>query len=168
VEVKARIPGAKTYVVPTKRKASTHVATLSAASPFVSVATIADMTLGDLTTVFNTLYKAPFRVQREKTSGRHECPCETRCRRFWKTLLRSPVVKMWNRLPQLAPSSKLPVLPGDNVDALQFCGAMRLFAGWQIIRQVPEGYKGYAVGMNIGRKDIVRMSPRSRKPFMIG
>lgn len=47
--------------------------------------------------------------------------------------------------------------PGaGDVDALQFCAAMRIFAEWRVLRQVPEGYKGYAVGMNLGQKDIVQ------------
>lgn len=43
-----------------------------------------------------------------------------------------------------------------NVDALYFCAILRLFAEWRVLRQVPEGYKGYAVGMNLGHKDIVQ------------
>jgi len=43
-----------------------------------------------------------------------------------------------------------------HVDALYFCAILRLFAEWRIVRQVPEGYKGYAVGMNLGHKDIVQ------------
>lgn len=148
--------GANMRVVPTKRKASTHVATLSAASPFVSVATIADMTLGDLTTVFQYAVKSTIPGFNEK--------------RFLETLnarVRPVVVGLKNAAAKsrgedvdpastVSPSSKLPVLPGDNVDALQFCGAMRLFAEWRVVRQVPEGYKGYAVGMNLGHKDIVQ------------
>lgn len=43
-----------------------------------------------------------------------------------------------------------------SVDALKFSAAMRIFAEWRILRQVPEGYKGYAVGMNLGHKDVVQ------------
>mgnify|MGYP000492127931 CR=1 FL=1 len=43
----------------------------------------------------------------------------------------------------------------ESMDTLQFCAAMRLFADWRIARQVPAGYKGYAVGMGLGRKDVV-------------
>jgi hypothetical protein len=51
----------------------------------------------------------------------------------------------------------LPSLPQeDTVDALIFCAAMRIFAEWSMVRQVPDGYKGYAVGMNLGHKDIVQ------------
>ena len=43
-----------------------------------------------------------------------------------------------------------------SVDALKFSAALRIFAEWRMVRQVPEGYKGYAVGMNLGRKDIIQ------------
>merc|ERR1711966_183458 len=43
-----------------------------------------------------------------------------------------------------------------NIDALNFCAAMRVFAEWRVLRQVPPGYKGYAVGIGLGQKDIVQ------------
>ena len=43
-----------------------------------------------------------------------------------------------------------------DVDALQFCAAMRILAEWRVLRQVPPGFKGYAVGMNLGHKDVVQ------------
>eukprot|EP00553_Chaetoceros_curvisetus_P005275 CAMPEP_0204619040 /NCGR_PEP_ID=MMETSP0717-20131115/5498_1 /ASSEMBLY_ACC=CAM_ASM_000666 /TAXON_ID=230516 /ORGANISM="Chaetoceros curvisetus" /LENGTH=679 /DNA_ID=CAMNT_0051632919 /DNA_START=570 /DNA_END=2609 /DNA_ORIENTATION=+ len=43
-----------------------------------------------------------------------------------------------------------------DIDALQFCGAMRLLAEWRVLRQVPPGYKQYAVGMTLGHKDVVQ------------
>merc|ERR1712232_731398 len=33
---------------------------------------------------------------------------------------------------------------------------MRIFAEWRCIRQVPQGYRGYAVGMNLGLKDVIQ------------
>ncbi len=43
-----------------------------------------------------------------------------------------------------------------DIDALQFCGAMRILAEWRVLRQVPPGYKQYAVGMTLGHKDVVQ------------
>jgi len=43
-----------------------------------------------------------------------------------------------------------------NIDALQFSAYMRIFAEWRVLRQVPEGYKGYAVGMGLGQKDVLQ------------
>ena len=51
-------------------------------------------------------------------------------------------------------TSEFATLPGD-VDSLQFCTVMRMFADWRILRQVPPGYKGYYVGMQLGLKDVV-------------
>lgn len=45
---------------------------------------------------------------------------------------------------------------GDSLDALKFAAAMRLLAEWRLLRQVPDGYKGYAVGMQLGHKDVVQ------------
>ena len=42
------------------------------------------------------------------------------------------------------------------MEALYFCAILRLFAEWRIVRQVPQGYKGYAVGMNLGHRDVVQ------------
>ena len=45
--------------------------------------------------------------------------------------------------------------PG-SADTLMFAAAVRVFGEWRVLRQVPDGYKGYAVGMNLGYKDIVQ------------
>lgn len=44
----------------------------------------------------------------------------------------------------------------DDIDVLKFCAVMRVFGEWRILRQVPQGYKGYALGMNMGLKDIIQ------------
>jgi len=43
-----------------------------------------------------------------------------------------------------------------DIDAINFCATMRIFAEWRVLRQVPPGYKGYAVGIGLGQKDIVQ------------
>eukprot|EP00587_Corethron_hystrix_P004833 CAMPEP_0113301430 /NCGR_PEP_ID=MMETSP0010_2-20120614/2665_1 /TAXON_ID=216773 ORGANISM="Corethron hystrix, Strain 308" /NCGR_SAMPLE_ID=MMETSP0010_2 /ASSEMBLY_ACC=CAM_ASM_000155 /LENGTH=394 /DNA_ID=CAMNT_0000155057 /DNA_START=858 /DNA_END=2042 /DNA_ORIENTATION=+ /assembly_acc=CAM_ASM_000155 len=43
-----------------------------------------------------------------------------------------------------------------DIDALQFCVAMRIFAEWRIARQIPDGYNKYASGMKFGLKDVVK------------
>lgn len=43
-----------------------------------------------------------------------------------------------------------------SMDALHFCGVMRLFADWRVLRQIPpSGYKTYATGITLGHKDIL-------------
>ena len=41
-------------------------------------------------------------------------------------------------------------------DALTFCALMRAFADWRILRLVPKGFKGYSVGMELGKKDVIQ------------
>ena len=48
------------------------------------------------------------------------------------------------------------IVPTGDIDAINFCAAMRIFAEWRVLRQVPDGYKGYAVGVSLGQKDIVQ------------
>jgi len=44
-----------------------------------------------------------------------------------------------------------------SMDALHFCGVMRLFADWRVLRQIPpSGYKTYASGITLGHKDILK------------
>ena len=47
-------------------------------------------------------------------------------------------------------------VPTGDIDAINFCATMRIFAEWRVLRQVPPGYKGYAVGIGLGQKDIVQ------------
>ena len=48
-------------------------------------------------------------------------------------------------------------ISGD-IEAFNFCAAMRILSEWRILRQVPEGkeYKQYAVGMKLARKDVLQ------------
>jgi hypothetical protein len=41
---------------------------------------------------------------------------------------------------------------------LKFSSSYAYFAERRIVRQVPVGYKGYAVGMSLGHKDVVQNS----------
>jgi len=69
--------------------------------------------------------------------------------------MRDTVAK--SRSKAVKPTSILPTeRQHGDVDALKFCAAMRIFAEWRVLRQIPEGYKGYAVGMKLGHKDVVQ------------
>ena len=133
-----------------------HELSISAVTPFIPISTIADMTLGDLAAAFQYAVESTVPGFNEK--------------KFLDTvnLLMKPVIigfkeaTMKSRGVSVEPasttalSSKIAALPGENLDALHFCAAMRLFAEWRVVRQVPDGYKGYAVGMTLGQKDIVQ------------
>ena len=45
---------------------------------------------------------------------------------------------------------------GNDFDVLTFAAAVRIFADWRTVRLVPEGYPGYAVGMNLARRDLLQ------------
>lgn len=143
------------------RSTTKHVATLSAQIPFVPMDSIATMTLGDLTTIFEYVIhqnreSSPKSFQKisphlkpiiemmegaiEKSRGKNVQPAHTgSCQAQGSTC-----------------DALSPAVGYGDLDALQFCSAMRLFAEWRLVRQVPEGYKGYAVGMSLGHKDVVQ------------
>jgi len=145
---------------------------ISAVESFVPTDVISQLTLDDLTEVFvfamnanrpgfdeeafstdrsthvsiafNAMIKAA-----EKSRGHGSLPAKTHART--------------ESSAKLEKSAKLSLSPtaystggfGD-IDALQFCAAMRIFAEWRILRNVPEGYKAYGVGMGLGHKDVVQ------------
>jgi Glycolipid transfer protein (GLTP) len=44
----------------------------------------------------------------------------------------------------------------DDLDALAFAAVVRIFAEWRLLRLVPSGYQGYAVGMGLTKRDLVQ------------
>jgi hypothetical protein len=125
-----------TKASPTKKSKTNHEMPISDSKPFYPLSKIADLTLGDLTTFFQYATSQKY-VLNDRTK---------------------PALAALVAAAQTSRGKDvLPSLPQeDNVDALSFCAAMRIFAEWRMVRQVPEGYKGYAVGMNLGHKDIVQ------------
>ena len=131
----------------TKKK---HVLPLSASQPFVSFDNIAELALEDVGRVFEYAVKSS---QEGFNSGRFVKGLLPRVQTVIKAMdaavekSRGPVAKIVKTTPDESHT-------GD-MDAFMFCAAMRVFAEWRILRQVPEGYKGYAVGMSLGQKDVV-------------
>lgn len=135
---------------PTKSSSGpTHAFTLSAPSPFVPLEGIADMTLSELAIAF--------RFAMESTRD------DFNQAKFFHGLLPRVKYVLGAMSEATSRSRGKGVLPAQtngsdqaqtgNIDALQFCAAMRLFGEWRVLRQVPEGYKGFAVGMSLGQKD---------------
>jgi len=151
----------------------THAITLSTNDPFISTNKISEMTLNEIAVVFryviesgrDTFNSKRFLSQRNdglplnqrmidtmqaideaasKSRGEDVLPADTREIQFDLTV------------DDNHPAPLSPEVGYGDVDALQFCAAMRLFAEWRLLRQVPAGYKAYAVGMNLGHKDIVQ------------
>jgi len=152
-----------------KRKHATS--SLSARDPFISTDTISDMTLDEIAFVFRYAIESgrdsfdskSFVSQRHgglplnrrmidtmqaidqatsKSRGKYVLPASTSQIQFDLTAADN----------HAAPLS--PEIGYGDVDALQFCAAMRLFAEWRLLRQVPSGYLAYAKGVNLGHKDI--------------
>lgn len=135
-----------------KKVKTDHVVALSAPEPFVPVDQIADLTLSDVASAFR------YAVERTKSNFDESGFFSGQVPRV-KTLLalvesavslsRGKDVK-----PALTGTSTGP--SHGDVDALHFCAAMRIFAEWRLLRQTPAGYKGFALGMSLGQKDIVQ------------
>lgn len=127
-----------------------HTTTLSNTEPFIALSTISKLTLKDMSLAF--------RYAVENTS------VDFNANKFMSGVS-SRVKEVFNKFSEASALSRgkdvqLPVtgvqMVSGDVDALHFCAAMRIFAEWRVLRQVPEGYKGYAVGMSLGHKDIVQ------------
>jgi len=137
--------------------------TLSSLNPFVSTDIIAGMTLSDVAIVFSFAIESgrvgfsrdsfvsssglsaeliyvidKVNEASEKSRGVGVMPAST---------------QSLNEIREDASFS--PIEYGD-VDCLLFCAAMRIFAEWRLIRQTPEGFKAYAIGMSLGHKDVVQ------------
>jgi hypothetical protein len=136
-----------------KTSASKHMSALSDSKPFVRVEDIAEMTLKDVTMTF--------RYAIESTREDFNRP------KFMKGVLprvKNAVEKMTEAVSKSRGKDVKPALTGGliaipesgDMDALHFCAVMRIFAEWRVLRAVPEGYKGYAVGISLGHKDIVQ------------
>lgn len=130
----------------------------AATEPFVPYDTIAEMTLGDIALVFSHATSSLGLGENEAGSV------------FGGTALSGRMATILAAMDKAVARSRgdnlLPARRGlddegtifryGNIDALDFCAAMRLLGEWRVLRQVPEGYKGYAVGMSLGRQDIVQ------------
>jgi Glycolipid transfer protein (GLTP) len=117
----------------------------------VSLDRIADLTLEDVGAVFDYVMQSskdgfnPTRFQNRALP---------RVKKVLESLDSAVEKSRGSGLAVQRMSAKQPIVGGT--DAFLFCAAMRVFAEWRILRQVPDGYKGYAVGMSLGQKDVVQ------------
>mmetsp|Transcript_26200 Transcript_26200/g.40320 ORF Transcript_26200/g.40320 Transcript_26200/m.40320 type:complete len:636 (-) Transcript_26200:77-1984(-) len=124
--------------------------TLSKSEPFVSLREIADLTLNDISMAFRYAVE---HTRHDFNAGRFMSGLAPRAKKLFEKMSASSRTSRGTGVYK--PVTGLSERSGD-VDALEFCAAMRIFAEWRILRQVPDGYKGYAVGMNLGQKDVVQ------------
>ncbi len=152
-----------------KRDFQTKV-TLSTPEPFLSTSDISKMTLEEIAIVF----------QYAMSSGDQNMDASTFLKQnFSKHVDKNRLTRAINAIADATTKSRGAGVvtaktfhcenrgSGDNkalserngfgdVDALEFCAAMRILAEWRLLRQTPPGFKGYAVGMNLGHKDVVQ------------
>jgi uncharacterized protein (DUF433 family) len=124
--------------------------TLSKSEPFVSLRDIADLTLNDISLAFRYAME---NTRHDFNRARFMSGLAPRAKKLFENM--STAANTSRGTGVYAPVTGLSEKSGD-IDALEFCAAMRIFAEWRILRQVPEGHKGYAVGMSLGQKDVVQ------------
>ena len=136
---------------------------MSNPEPFVPFDDIAQLTLKDVATTFryavestrkdfqsNRFVSQLNRYSQKVIDGMAKATSKARGKFF-----QAPITGEKISPESSTTTTSLSAVAGD-VDALTFCAAMRVFAEWRVLRQVPPGYKGYAVGISLGQKDIVQ------------
>ena len=140
-----------------------HVAALSAPECFVPTTLVAQLTLHDIALLTRYAMDCNKHHHQEDMDA-HDAVLESSSSLNLKTVLagiKAAVAK--SRGPGTARSSLSPFPHDDdefdeagNMDALWFGAAMRLFVEWRLLRQVPQGYKAYSLGVTMGRRDLIQ------------
>jgi len=154
-------------------KQPTQTMALSTNEPFISVDQISELTLADVAVVFRYAIESGrdnFSPMTLLSGGDTSLPSNQRMVEMMQAM---DTAVSSSRGENISPADTTPLqvdftsnrnnhgplsldIGYGDIDALQFCAAMRLFAEWRLLRQVPTGYKAYAVGMNLGHKDVVQ------------
>jgi hypothetical protein len=131
-------------------KKSQHTFALSRTEPFVPLKDIAELTLRDVAMAFRYALES---TREGFNKGKFVSSAAPRVKKVFEQMSAAAALSRGKNVN--VPTTDLNLLHGD-IDALHFCAAMRIFAEWRVLRQVPEGYKGYAIGMSLGQKDIIQ------------
>lgn len=143
-----------------KKSTASFASPISNAKSFIPLQKIAELTLSDLTELFDYAVKRNqqgfdrLKFLSKSSSERIKYMIQEMDAAVSKSRGSSSVISSTTILPPSQDNDTTSTT--GTMDALYFCAVLRLFAEWRILRQVPEGYKGYAVGMNLGHKDIVQ------------
>jgi len=138
----------------TKKKlhSAKHETILSTSDCFVPLQDIADSTLKDVTMSFRFTLES---TRRDFNPGKFLSGMLPRVKKMMERMAKATTLARGNGMRPPITAEGKDVRTGD-IDAINFCAAMRIFAEWRVLRQVPPGYKGYAVGIGLGQKDIVQ------------
>lgn len=143
--------------------------TLSTPDPFLSTADISEMTLQEVSLVFQyAISSSDEKTDVSSFLKQQTLPADVDIGRMTKALkavdeavsqsrgngVNEAITSHGEDYSDNGPLSN--VNGYGDVDALKFCAAMRILAEWRVLRQVPPGFKGYAVGMTLGHKDVVQ------------
>lgn len=142
---------------------------LSAVEPFFPLDEIAQMTLREVAYMFRYMVesgKRRFDLNHFIQKDFENEPVNKRMVNAIKAMQKaveasrgrniSPMVSDLDYYDDIDPEGAPLISRYGDIDALHFCGAMRVLAEWRVLRQVPPGYKGYKVGMDLGHKDVVQ------------
>jgi len=133
---------------------SSHNYVLSNADPFAPLKEIAELTLKDVAMSFRFAVDS---TRRDFQSGKFMSGLLPRAQKVVDRMTTATGMARGKGIPAPVTGGEgTPAVVSGDIDALNFCAAMRVFAEWRVLRQVPPGYKGYAVGMTLGQKDIVQ------------
>jgi len=136
----------------TKKKSLTekHESVLSSSDCFVPLKEVADSTLEDVAMSFRYTLES---TRREFNLGKFLSGLVPRAKKMMERVSTATTLARGKGIVSPITGSRQGY--AGDIDAINFCAAMRIFGEWRVLRQVPPGYKGYAVGIGLGQKDIV-------------
>jgi hypothetical protein len=129
---------------------SDHTLALSSPEPFVPLKDIAALTLKDVSMAFRYALQS---TDNDFNGGKFMSGVSPKVKKVFEKVSAAAAASRGKGVK--VPTTGISLQAGD-IDAMHFCAAMRIFAEWRVLRQLPEGYKGYAVGMSLGQKDILQ------------
>lgn len=142
-----------TPIVRSKSKRSSkpkHNNAISAPKPFASVEQIAELSLDEVAVMFRFAIESS---QPDFVMSRFVSRLTPKVRRVMDRMKDAISRSRGQGVSDFVNAKETSV---DEIDALKFVAAMRIFAEWRMIRLVPDGFKGFAVGMSLGHKDVVQ------------
>ena len=113
---------------------------LSASEPFVSLELVEKLSLVDITRLIQYAM---------------ECNNYNTIKEEDRSPVLKQVLEAMNAAASESRGHNVSVAP-DGIDALLLCATLRIFADWRVLRQVPSSYKGYEMGMILGRRDLIQ------------
>jgi len=136
-----------------KTSSSKHGHVLSSADCFVPIKQIADMTLKDLTVSLRYTLES---TKKDFNQGKFMSGLSPRLKNIIDRVAKATSIARGSDLRAPITGEPKSAKSTGDIDAINFCASMRLFAEWRVLRQVPPGYKGYAVGVGLAQKDMVQ------------